>query len=407
MIDLRRLALALFFFAALLLSSGAFAPLWTDTSAHDVAEGGPLLEFVWAAIYATAALLLLPRYKTFAALIAANWPLVLLTFFCAASTAWSEDPAVTLRKSVAILGTTLFGALFALEFEVRSQLRILAAVLASAALASVIAQFWFSARFSPTETAGAAWNGVFSHKNVLGRNMGLGVVAFLSIAKRKLTSVITSVLGIGACFTLIAAAHSQTALVVALAILLLTGAFAVARLPWREALAAAVLSAALLFPTVCFAVANNSRLVTMLGRDATLTGRSHIWTLAAQALTEHAWLGHGYGAFWWIAPRSFQIIALLGYSTPHAHNGFLDIGLQLGIIGLVMFFVSWTDALRRAICRAQASPGCANGWSLLYLSFLLFYSFTESSLLAPNSLLWILYAATCVTLSQTGSESVR
>ncbi|ABF41588.1 O-antigen polymerase [Candidatus Koribacter versatilis Ellin345] len=399
--DLRRSALAIFFFGALLLSSGAFAPLWTDTAAHDVAEGGVALQIIWSAIYLFAAALLLPRYKQAAHILAANWLLFLLIALCAVSALWSPNVAVTLRKSVAITGTTLLGVCFALEFDMRSQLRILVAVISVAAVASLLAELFYPASFPATEFAGAAWHGVFSHKNLLGRTMSLGVVTFLCFGFKRLGSILTASIGVLACVSMIVAARSQTALVVALAIPLLIGISGILRADWRRAWAGSMLALTFFAPVAAYAISHRDSAVALLGRDATFTGRSQIWDLTAPAFTSHFWLGHGYGAFWWISSDSIQIISELGYDTPNAHNAFLDLGLQVGVIGIVLFFAGWLVSLFGAGRLVRKSSAVESRWPLLYLLFLLLYSFTESSLLAPNSLLWILYSAACFTVSNS------
>ena len=397
--DLRRSAEVLFVLAVLLLASGAFAPLWTDTSAHDVIDGSPALQFVWIAIYTAVVLLLLPRWKSIVTFLAENKSFSLLIALCIFSAAWSEEPAVTLRKAFAILGTTLVGLLLALRFDLRDQIRLIAATLGIAALASLVAVLFFPTLFRPTELSGATWNGVFSHKNLLGRSMSLGTLGFLSLPRRKLLSYLLSFAGAAFCAAMLLTSHSQTALLVMAALLVLLFLIPIFRWEWRQSIGSALLMLTCCTPIVGMAIAHAGTATAFLHRDTTLTGRAKIWTFAQLSFAKRPWLGYGYGSFWWVSRESRQAIALIGYKTPHAHNAFLDLGLQLGLVGIVVFLAGWLIALMAAVRHLRGNAAHEARWPLLYLVFILLYSFTENSLLTPNSLLWILYVAAIASVA--------
>ncbi len=77
--DIRRTAQTFFLIAVLILSSGAFAPLWTDPVAPEQAvDGDRALQLVWASIYGVVGLMLLPHGKALWRLLVANQLLVLL-----------------------------------------------------------------------------------------------------------------------------------------------------------------------------------------------------------------------------------------------------------------------------------------------------------------------------------------
>jgi exopolysaccharide production protein ExoQ len=397
--DIRRSALMIFLVAVLLLSTGAFAPLWTDTSAHDVAiDGAPVLQMLWAVLYAITIVLLIPHARSVANMIAGNKSLTLLLFLCLLSAAWSDNPAVTLRKSIAILGTTCVGLLLAVKFDLRGQLRLLAMTLGIVALASLLAALFFPGHFPTTEIAPAAWNGIFSHKNLLGRSMSLGAVAFLCLPRRSLAQYLLSVSGTVLCLALLAASHSQTALVVFVAMAFLMLLTHLLRMEWRQSLGTTLVALVVSAPIFWIALSHSSSLVALLGRDPSFTGRTRIWQVASISFFQRPWLGYGYGAFWWVSNQSRQALALIGYPTPHAHNGFLDLGLQLGAIGIAAFTFAWMLAIFGAVRHLRRDGEREARWPLLCLLFTVLYSITESSLLAPNSLLWILFVAACASI---------
>lgn len=78
---------------------------------------------------------------------------------------------------------------------------------------------------------------------------------------------------------------------------------------------------------------------SVLGRDETLTGRSDIWAiLVPYALRKPIW-GHGVGGFWTDAMREA--------TSSHAHNGYLDIILDIGFVGHILFSIFFLSCCGR------------------------------------------------------------
>jgi O-antigen ligase len=401
--NLARSLEVMFVGALLLLSAGAFAPLWTDPAAHNVVEGQASLQGLWAAIYVATGVALAARWRSWVTLLRAQKLLLALLFLSFASTLWSENPAVTLRKSVALLGTTMVGMLFAARFNMRQQVRLVAATLCIAALASVVAGLWLPETFPATEFASGAWNGVFSHKNLLGRNMAIGAVACLSTSRRTALGWGASLAGAALCCSVLHMAHSQTALLVLLFVLAVRSFSFLLRGDWRTSLGASLLGVLAAALVVAMAITHLDSLTQLLHRDTTLTGRARIWLFATLSIAQRPWLGYGYGAFWWVSHQSQQALALIRYETPHAHNGYLDLLLQLGGVGTAVFALGWMVAAARAVRHLRHNHHPEAHWPILYLIFLAAHSLTENSLLIVNSLLWILYVAASCNLAQVKS----
>jgi exopolysaccharide production protein ExoQ len=76
-----------------------------------------------------------------------------------------------------------------------------------------------------------------------------------------------------------------------------------------------------------------------VSRDATLTGRTEIWAGLLPDVTRHPVFGYGFGSFW-TAARIYQ------HDIGEAHNGYLEVCLGLGFVGLLltgMFLLSTTN----------------------------------------------------------------
>lgn len=117
---------------------------------------------------------------------------------------------------------------------------------------------------------------------------------------------------------------------------------------------------------------NIATLSSELGRDETLTGRTDVWTEVLPARQQQPLLGYGFGSFWTAARRA-------RYEIPTAHNGYLDILLELGEVGLA-FYTVWLLSCARQLHRGLAQD---YGWANLAICFLLMslvYNVTESAL---------------------------
>jgi O-antigen ligase len=77
----------------------------------------------------------------------------------------------------------------------------------------------------------------------------------------------------------------------------------------------------------------------------------------------------------------------------HAHNGFLDLTLELGLIGLLIFLVGYLVAFGRAVRTLRNDSQAAGFWQVAVLVFLLAANVGESMLLEYNGVWWVLYLA--------------
>lgn len=359
------------------------------------AEGDPVAQFIWMGVYLAigpAFVLSARRVNTVAK---GGALLFALTAFALASAAWSTLPELTLRRSVALLATTLFGAYVASRYTIREQLRLLAWALGIAAVLSIVAALLVP-RFGIDDDG--LWRGVFAHKNSLGRVMALAAVAFYILGKgsRKARRLCWIFLGLSLC--LLWFSRSGTAIVITAALFL-----SIPVVAWVQRNPQGRLWTALGFIALCGTLAflsgvlDLSEFMKFLGKDETLTGRTFVWAYALDAITARPLIGYGYTAFW-LSPEGQDIQATLGPAFVHAHNGYLDLALQLGLVGLLAFLATLARNLSRSL-RTEVSE-FDEIWPTVFFIFVLMYNMTESSILGRNNLFWILYVSMTLSLAQ-------
>jgi O-antigen ligase len=146
-----------------------------------------------------------------------------------------------------------------------------------------------------------------------------------------------------------------------------------------------------------------SLVLELAGRDATLTGRTGLWTDLMTNASKSRWFGVGYGAFW-VGPASYEMYPLENWSreTPRwrpmqGHNGYLDVYVELGIVGLVLLAGTLGTALF-SIGRTLQNQYDAGSFRLVLFLSVLFNNVTESSLLKGTHSLWFLFLLAAVNV---------
>ena len=241
---------------------------------------------------------------------------------------------------------------------------------------------------------GDAWHGVYGNKNDLGRAMALATATLVLVAMeggRYRWLVWGAAAG---AFLVLLLARAAASLVVCVTVLSLIPLFGALRLRFTAAMALWILTVLLAALMLTVVVSNLESTLSLLGRDTTLTGRTEIWEAVMASVAERPWLGYGFNAFWqeWTGP-SASVLSAVGWETPHSHNGFLDLWLDLGAVGVIVFILGLVAAARASVIRARYAEGAADLWPLAFLTILTLINFSESLVLKLHSLFWVLYVA--------------
>jgi exopolysaccharide production protein ExoQ len=140
-------------------------------------------------------------------------------------------------------------------------------------------------------------------------------------------------------------------------------------------------------------------LLKLLNKTSTLTGRTNIWGEVIKLASQRPVVGWGWISYWvpGLAPFNKSIFRIGGIQYLQAHEAWLDLWLQLGIVGVVVFAAFALSALVRSWILAVDRPRLARGETgsydpttlrpVLVLVALLAQSFAESRLLIEYGLL--------------------
>lgn len=319
------------------------------------------------------------------------WPSLLIVLMALVSVAWSIAPDATLSRAGLLGAATVFALAWAARFEPSRGLGQLVCALSIVGVGTVILDVAGSGVASRGSYDGM--HGWFTSRNHLARAMGLAALA-CGVAAFDVRWRRYSVLGVTGCLVLVALTGSRAGMSVSVGCLIgLAGwAVLVRRGPegpwaWRIAAVAVVLCG-------CVVFVQRDALLTWMGRDATLSNRTVLWRLLVEVSGERPWGGFGYGAFWskGTAPARW-VKARFGEYPWHAHNGFLDLKLDLGWIGVSGFVLVLLWQLMRALRLTFEGDNWIRFWPVAYLVYFISSNLAESELVRHESLYWVVYIA--------------
>lgn len=367
----------------------------TRVAAGEDSDSGSLpAEIVWAFAYLLAMVGIYAERETAYPLIRKSLPLLLIVGIAALSTLWSYDPALTLRRAFGLFGTTAIAFYLVSRYSLRAFLETLVLTINASAIISLFMVVVTPEYGLMQERYQGAWQGLFWEKNRLGGVMEIGIVTMLlmlpSTRGRYRIYLWCSVV---LCAVLLGGSRSATPIVALLFVLLcLSVMFRLRRK--KIGFAVTLVGSALVALAVCAHLVGYGPedVLLLLGRDPTLTGRTEIWSYVIRYIEQKPVLGWGYQVFWEVdGPVRRYLMKDLGWEPVSAHNGFLEIALQFGLVGLAVFMAFLVEALRRTLRLFNSSDERLDAWPLLAVISLIVMNVADPTFAVYNELRWVVF----------------
>jgi O-antigen ligase len=361
----------------------------------DIEAGSPL-DRTFSTILIACSLLVLARRKLDRPkILKDNIWLFLLFSYMAISILWSDYPFISCKRWIRACGSILMALVVLSEPD---PLRALEGVLRRSTYVLIpfsllLVKYYSHIGHAYNRWSGERmWVGVTPQKNCLGRLCLIsGFFLFWELIKRwrnrKMRAVryltVADALVLVMTIWLLVGSSSATSLAmmilgvtVFVGILVMRERLNFAR-PYMEFVAIA-LASALGFAYLLLGETLLSNALGTLGRDTTFTGRTEIWAILWPISWQHPILGQGYGSFWIHPPLE---------RFNEAHNGYLDVFLELGIVGIILlagFLASFYWRARKALSRNLDWAG----FNICFLLMAVIHNMTESSFVQSTTQLW-------------------
>jgi exopolysaccharide production protein ExoQ len=394
------------------------APAESETQLY--LNGSPVDRAVDLVLLIAAILVLLKRRQRVGALLRRNAPILLFFSYALLSVFWSDFPLVTFKHWTKGVGDVAVALIVVTDSDPAYAIRRL---LSRTAFVLIPLSLLFSKYYPELgRFISPGWiteySGVTQNKNELGQIcMIFGLASLwcvISALREKQEDRLRHLLAHGALlaiviwlFVLINSMTSMSAFALATVLLV-----RISRLIDKPIGAKVHLAAAGVLALALFALFFDSSgdLVRALGRNPTLTGRTEIWhwipTLQGSPL-----FGTGYESFF-IGPRLKEFWKLDNgsfYGLQEAHNGYLEVYLNLGWIGVGLFAGLLTTGYHKLTSALRKNSNVAV-LGLAYFVATLLYSLTEAGFRMQTPvwilLLWGIGAASEPLSSQSTAEEI-
>ena len=393
---LRGIENAIFFLMIFMFSTALIALFLTDFD--NLEYQSPLARSLWYPVYLIVFLLALRCLPQLIRLVAFNPLLIACVLICGLSFFWSIDPAISMRRSIALLITTLFGLVLAARYDWSGLVQRLAACFWVMAIVSILIAVLLPEYGTHQIVHEGAWRGAWVEKNYMGGVMAKGVIVMLCAFAMRPDRAIVWLPGTAMCFLLVLMSTSKTALLVAL---IGIGGFIALRIYRRYTVLRFPLILSMLLiigGIVGTLIIAPEFALGLIGKEVTLTGRTDIWSGLISSIQQKPWLGYGYGVYW-LDPlgSSYYVRLSLEWGIPSAHNGWLDTWLSIGALGIAAFGLLFALTAILAIDRLRKG-GTETYWVILSTVMFFAFSMSESTILQQNDLSWVMFVATSAKL---------
>lgn len=371
-----------FFGTSLPFSDRTIDPYEAETS-------NPVNQIIFILLFLSNAYLLIENYKSIIQFIINEKFLSLFIFFCFSSFIWSGYPFISFKRSFQLFVTyfTIVNSIIFITYN-----KILSSLLSIALLYTFITYISCVLISDAIDPAFGTWRGIELSKNGLGYTALMLIIIGFTVtlngteAKFKLKGKLLIFGGIG----LVIMAFSTTNVIAMFVLIFIISLKRFSKIFDSVGIKEFLFYFLVIFTTVLGLILSIyskeilAQIPGLFGKDTSFTGRDLIWLYIWSEIQKQFLFGYGYGTYWIMGTPGIDLFtAFVGWRVNEAHNGFLEIMLQLGITGFVIFLFLLIKFIRKTI-KYDDLP------SLLLLTGIFIVNFSESFLFNPRDVATIL-----------------
>lgn len=369
-------------------------------STQDVMDGSPIDRLFWATMLAAGIIVLVSRSQRLVKILKANGTILFFFLYCLLSIFWSDFPDIAFKRWTKALGDLV---IILIVFSEKDPLAAFKRFLARPTYVLIPLSILFIKYFPTIGTAYGPWGGtrlnvgVTINKNTLGvicLCFGLGALwRFLAAyedreeegrKRRLLAQAVILAMVVWLLWTANSMTSISCFLMASVLILVTKLNFVKQRPAVLHLLIAGMLAVS---ASVLFFGVSPDTLKTM-GRDPTLTDRTEVWGWLLRLL-QNPFVGTGFESFW-LGPRLEKMWSIYWWHPNEAHNGYLEIYINLGWIGIALLALVLVVGYRTVIAAYRRDLPLASLW-LAYFLVGMTYNFTEAAFFRMQAPAWIFF----------------
>lgn len=365
----------------------------------------PIISLLWVMTYLMAFVGLVANFgiNWITWLVRYRLLLTILLIGTAFSAMWSIDTALTMERTVHLIGSTLIAFYIGFTIPLTRILSIAVIVLSLLMVASIGAALFVPVLGIESYEGQQVWRGVMTSKNTLGFWSAVTVLLCAVVMGNVATIEKKMMCFAGMLFALVALASSvsATSLLALIVSALVMSYFYVA---FRFSLG---LISTLVLGVLCAMLVGlafyNINTAELIGRSGDLTGRGEVWQQTWQLILNKPLTGYGYGTIWYPTDNSLWIQKSLtdfSWVVYHAHNGLLQLASEIGIpltaLAVLMIIQQLIEIIYCQYQRQQAGVLFVLGFTIA----LLVSNYSEARLVVNRELYWIFFIALPISMLQ-------
>jgi O-antigen ligase len=338
--------------------------LWFNTGApvtgvEAYEEGNPVDRNIYLTLYVVAGIILIQRRVRLGEFIAENPWLSIYLLFCGFGILWSDYLLVSFKRYIKEIGNILIALVVLTEprpYEaITTMVRRFAYILIP--LSIVLYKYFPSlGRVYHRYSGEMHITGVTANKNNLGALcMICGIIMFAIlyqswrenkslIDKKNRNDLIVFIMTLW----LLIQSRSSTSLacfIIGVSLYWMLGTFAIKKRLKSLSTIFILSCVAILFLNNIIDIAGIA--ISGFGKDETLTGRTELWSYLITK-SENPLIGVGYDSYW-LGRRIQQLWDMYWWHPTQSHNGYIEIYINIGLIGLFMMIGVLISTLRSTI----------------------------------------------------------
>lgn len=390
-------------------------PNQVESAMQRFTAGSPLDAAVYALLIVAGIVVLNFRTSLSGQILRQNIPLILFFAYCLLSVMWSDDSMIAFKRWGKAMGDMVMVLIMLTDpapvYAIKRVFKRATFILLPLSVLLIYFYPSMGTAFDPQDRV-TMFVGVTTFKNLLGMLLLVcGISSLWSFQwayedermPRRRQHMLAHGLMILVAIWLLLKCDSMTAFscfLLSAAVMVLSTQRWTLRRPGRIHL---LVATSLILPL--FALFIDSAMLHMLHRQSNLTDRISIWH-AVLAMHTNPFIGTGFESFW-LGDRLQSVWDLSVRGIAEAHNGYLEIYINLGWIGLLLLFAMMVSAYPKIIRSLQRTPFLGR-LALGYFVAGLIYNLTEAGfrMMSP---IWIafLLGITCTFLAVDRQQNTQ
>jgi len=369
------------------------------SGAASMEEGSPLDACFYLVLATAGFCVLAKRQVCLSEIVRNNGWLIAFLLYCFISIAWSDFPFVAFKRWIKIVGHPIMALIVLTELNPEEAMT---ALMKRCAYVVVLVSILFIKFYPELGRGYDPWSGmqmtsgITDNKNMLGADcLILGFFFFWYLLqiwqaersnwrRNELRLIVGFLIGIWWLFSRAHSATSFLCLIVGILVLMFIGIRSIN----KNFIGTYMLAALVLLAAAELAFGISGHLSESLGRGSELSGRTVLWTRLLELHTNPI-LGTGFESFW-LGDRPKRLEGIFYFIPNEAHNGYLEIYLTLGLIGIFLvigLFVATFWKLRLELFRNFQW----GRYGLGLLAAVVLYNWTEAAFGTYNPIWFAFY----------------